>query len=99
MEEAVREVERGTGAIEATSQNLNEVNRAAQHTNTLADQMSSSLHQQSAASEDVAKAMEIMAATVEDNNHNAREVAALARDLAGHAEALRELVKHFEHRA
>jgi len=98
MEEAVREVERGTEAIRATSANLNDVTRAADQTNALADQMSSSLRQQSAASDDVAKAMEVMAASVEDSHHNAMEVADLAKRLADQARALRELVQHFEHR-
>ncbi len=96
MEKAVREVELGTTAIDASNRNLGEVAAASVRTQSMAGQMAISLKQQASASEDVAGAMEAMAGTVEENNRNAIEVAALSSTLADHARALRELVSHFE---
>jgi aerotaxis receptor len=96
MSDAATEVENGTTAISATSDNLQAVARAADRTVAMTGQIVDTLRQQSATADEVARTIEHMAGSIDANNREAHDVAKAAERLAQTATTLKVLVAKFE---
>ncbi|WP_374352027.1 methyl-accepting chemotaxis protein [Chitinimonas sp.] len=96
MSDAAAEVENGTAAIEATSENLQAVAQAADRTVGMTGQIVDTLRQQSTNAEDVARTIERMAGTIDANNREAQDVAKAADRLAQTVTTLKAMVAKFE---
>jgi aerotaxis receptor len=96
MSDAATEVENGTAAIEATSENLQAVAQAADRTVAMTGQIVETLRVQSTSAEGVARTIEHMAGSIDANNREANDVAKSAERLAQMAATLKVLVTKFE---